>query len=92
MKLSLLTLYFLTAARAQLKGEVTGAELVESASSGENPENLLEDFESEKLEHNRRRRRRKMLPLSTSAPSLKLSGPTEPRITVSSFNSDCVTP
>ena len=88
MKFSLLTslLYFLASAQAQLSGEVTGKDLADPASSGENPENLLGDFESEKLDH-RRRRRRKMLPLSTSSPALKLPGPTEPRITVSSFSS-----
>ena len=90
MKFCLIALlYFLTVAQAQL--EMPGADLVEAANSGENPENLLGDFESSKLDP-RRRRRRKMLPLSTSAPSLAFSGPTEPRITVSSSDwSDCVT-
>ena len=91
MNLSLIVLYFLASARAQLTLDVTGTEEVEAGSSGGgNNENLLGDFESEKLDQ-RRRRRRKMLPLSTEAPSLRLSGPTEPRITVSSFSSDCVT-
>ena len=81
MNFSLL-LCFLASVPAQLKVNVSTSELSEPANSGENNENLREDFESEKLDH-RRRRRRKMLPLSTAAPSLRLSGPTEPRITVS---------
>ena len=85
MKLSLIITYFLTSAQAQLRVDVAGTELLETANSGEENGNLLGDFESEKLDP-RRRRRRKMLPLSTAAPALRLSGPTEPRITVSPFH------
>ena len=83
MNFSLLIYFLAASVQAQLKGDLSTADLSVPANSGEENENLLGDFESEKLDH-RRRRRRKMLPLSTAAPSLKLSGPTEPRITVSS--------
>ena len=79
MKFSLI-ICVITSVRSQLKVEVNPTDLIQPADIVDNNENLVEDFESEKLDH-RRRRRRKML-TSTVAPALKLE-PTEPRITVS---------